>query len=144
MTGAVPGERQGASIAVFSENAVLLVRRRRGPFRGLWSLPGGSVEAGEEPRSAALRELLEETGISAHIDGKLDDVLIETTEEDGTASRYRLAVFYGSYRGGAARASSDADAVVWVTLDRLQDLVLTAGTADLIRLAAARRRVPHA
>jgi len=43
---------------------VLLVRRDRPPFQGLWSLPGGFVGRVESVDEAALRELQEETGIS--------------------------------------------------------------------------------
>ena len=42
--------RDGASIAVFKDRKVLLVRRKRAPFAGLWSLPGGKTEPVETPR----------------------------------------------------------------------------------------------
>lgn len=126
-------EREGASIAVFKAGAVLLVRRTKGPFRGLWSLPGGSAEAGEEPVEAALRELLEETGTSAKVEGMLDKVIVTAAEV-----RYRLAVFYGTHAGGAPRAASDADAVLWARHAELASLKLTPGTVELIRLASAR------
>jgi ADP-ribose pyrophosphatase YjhB (NUDIX family) len=42
---------------------LLLVRRRNEPGRGLWSLPGGRVEAGESLARAVEREVLEETGL---------------------------------------------------------------------------------
>jgi 8-oxo-dGTP diphosphatase len=44
---------------------LLLVARGAGAFKGLWSLPGGHIEPGERAHAAALRETLEETGVSA-------------------------------------------------------------------------------
>ena len=42
---------------------VLLVRRRKEPFKDAWALPGGFLEIDETARVGALRELLEETGV---------------------------------------------------------------------------------
>lgn len=43
---------------------VLLLKRRDVP---IWVLPGGGVEEGETPESAAIREVLEETGLQVEI-----------------------------------------------------------------------------
>jgi 8-oxo-dGTP diphosphatase len=42
---------------------LLLVQRGHDPHRGLWSLPGGRIEAGESPEQAVVREVREETGL---------------------------------------------------------------------------------
>ncbi|MGZ8415669.1 MAG: NUDIX domain-containing protein, partial [Methyloceanibacter sp.] len=68
--------RDAASIAVFKDRKVLLVKRARPPFAGLWSLPGGKTEGQEAPREAARRELKEETGIEADVEGVVDLIKI--------------------------------------------------------------------
>jgi 8-oxo-dGTP diphosphatase len=133
----------GASIAVFKGDSVLLVERGRPPWRGLWSLPGGGIEASESPGAAALRELKEEAGIDAEIEGQLDAVEVIADDEDGTVT-WRLVMFYGRPRGEAVSAASDAANAAWVRLDELEELSLTKGTAALIRQAAGRMQSPGA
>jgi 8-oxo-dGTP diphosphatase len=43
---------------------VMLIERDLEPFAGMWALPGGFVREGETLEAAAVRELLEETGIA--------------------------------------------------------------------------------
>ncbi len=51
---------------------VLLLRRaQRDQAHGRWILPGGHVDRGEEVRGAVLREIREETGLAAELDGLL-------------------------------------------------------------------------
>ncbi len=53
----------GVGAAVWKDDRVLMVRRANEPGAGRWSIPGGKLEFGETTSQAALREVVEETGI---------------------------------------------------------------------------------
>jgi 8-oxo-dGTP diphosphatase len=133
--------RGGASIALFKDRQVLLVRRKHAPFAGLWSLPGGKAEGDETPRETACRELREETGLEAEIAGVVDRVTVGTEAGGKDGDRYRLTVFYGLPSGGSLVAGGDTEAAEWVHLDEIEALPMTPGTIELIWVAAHRVRM---
>jgi len=55
------------AIVVDRAGRVLLVLRANPPAQGRWSIPGGRIEAGERAEEAAVRELLEETGLRGQV-----------------------------------------------------------------------------
>jgi len=78
------GDRRAAAVAVVvvpdaeGRAAVVLTLRASGLRRhgGQWALPGGRLDPGETPETAALRELEEEVGLNlpaGHLLGRLDD-----------------------------------------------------------------------
>ena len=128
----------GVSVACWRGNEVLLAKRGKAPSKGLWSLPGGHVELGERLAEAALRELGEETSVTAEIEGQVTSLDIIRHGDAGTvAVHYVIAVFKARWIAGEAVAGDDVAAVQWRTVDDLDDLDLTPGTADLLRTMAA-------
>lgn len=57
----------GAAGAVVHEGRVLLVRKTYGAAKGMWGLPGGFAQHDELLDEAAVREVLEETGVKAEV-----------------------------------------------------------------------------
>jgi 8-oxo-dGTP diphosphatase len=131
--------KAGASIAVFRGDSILLVERAKAPRAGLWSLPGGHIEAGEEAAVAALRELREETGVQATCEGLADiqDVIIRH-ESGALQAHYLLAVFYGRWQDGEPIASTDAADARFIAPGQLDEFRLTPGAKRLISLARAK------
>ena len=76
-------------IVVFNQNKskVLMCKRKKAPFKGLYNFVGGKIEPNEDHLQAAYRELAEETNISKtdielihfmDFTYYLDDTLLET------------------------------------------------------------------
>ncbi len=59
----------GAAVVVWDDKGrLLLIKRAKGATKpGLWAIPAGYVDYGEDVREAAARELAEETGLVADI-----------------------------------------------------------------------------
>jgi len=93
---------------------MLLILRGHEPARGLWSIPGGRIEAGETDQQAVVREVREETGLAVTC-----GPLLGAVERPGVAGtvidiRDYLAVPLAGTTI-EARAGDDADDVRWVT-----------------------------
>lgn len=139
MTDSIQRPSTGVSVLVLRGREALLVRRAREPFAGYWSLPGGSQMFGETMEDAARRELAEETGLKALQLSFAEIVEPILRGSDGRVVRhFVLAVFTCQAFDGEAIAGDDASEVQWRTLDDLDRLAMTPGTAALARSIAGR------
>ena len=127
--------RAAVSAAIFRERSVLLVRRGKPPSAGLWSLPGGHIEAGELAQDAASREVREETQIESRIDGLVGIVDAIDGSRGELRSHYVIAVYFGRWLAGEARAASDAAEARFVPLAEVAALQTVGRVAEMVSKA---------
>ena len=114
----VERQRIAAYGVAVADDAVLLVRASLlSNIPGLWSLPGGGVDFGEEPLDAVVRELREETGLEVRPHGPLA-VLSDVMDVPGRPERVhtvRVCTLV-EVLGGTLTDEPDGttDAVRWV------------------------------
>jgi len=90
-----------------------------------WTLPGGGLEFGEDPRAAAKREILEETGCVARL-SEILDVNSLAGEVDGVEWHAIRILFRAELVSGTPRAEVDGttDACAWFSADELMSIEL--------------------
>ncbi|HRE25266.1 MAG TPA: NUDIX domain-containing protein [Anaerolineales bacterium] len=92
------------AVVVEQDGRILLIQRRGDPEAGKWSIPAGFMDAGEDPRAAAEREALEETGLIVRAT-TLWEVFGRTDPEEGADL---LLAFRAEVVGGALVPGDDA------------------------------------
>lgn len=135
--------RAGVSIMLVSAQGLVFVGQRFDSIVEAWQMPQGGIDPGEDPYTAALRELEEETGVLPH--------LVEPVAETADWLTYDLppelvgVLWKGRYRGQRQKwyalrfLGTDADvnldahahnshaefkAWQWASPDRLADLIV--------------------
>jgi 8-oxo-dGTP diphosphatase len=123
----------------FREENVLLIQRGTKPLVGQWSLPGGRIEFGERAEAAALRELKEETNITANIIGLIDvvDAIFHSRTSGETTRHYLLFDYAATYVSGSLQAGDDAENAEWISPKRLSQLDMWDETRRIIEAARA-------
>ncbi|MQY03610.1 NUDIX hydrolase [Actinomadura macrotermitis] len=111
------------------EGRLLMVRRGRPPGAGLWSIPGGRVEPGEDDAAAVVRELFEETGLRVAAGPLVGSV--ERPGPDGAV--YEIHDYAATVTGGTLRAGDDAADARWVGGAELAALPVTPGLLEALR-----------
>ena len=143
MTPALEPLRRIAAYAVCNDadGRVLLVRAsNRSGTPGVWSLPGGAVDHGEDPNHTVVRETAAETGLSVAVSG-LRDVLADmrSLPHRGVTIHTDRLIYQVSVRGGTLidRVGHPTDLARWVDPAEAAGLKLRAFTAAALGLPEA-------
>jgi 8-oxo-dGTP diphosphatase len=100
---------------------VLLIQRRKEPFKDRWALPGGFVGEDETLEECAIRELKEETGIE---DVHLHQFRVYSKPGRDPRGRTISMAFYGitAHPDTEVRSGDDAYNATWYPVDNLPKL----------------------
>ena len=99
---------------------LLLINRKKKPFKGQWALPGGFIGIDEELEDAVVRELKEETGIS---DVKLKQIHAFGKCGRDPRGRQITIVYMGiiSKKPQRVKAADDAAKARWFNIEKLPE-----------------------
>ena len=113
--------KPAAGMLILREGRVLLVHRNLEPYLGYWDIPGGFLQEEELPETAALREVVEETGLRARV---VDFLGFYGDHYDYQGDRYAiLNIYFVGAAEGEPTPGDDADGWRWFPLDDLPEQI---------------------
>jgi 8-oxo-dGTP diphosphatase len=124
----------GVGVLIEEDGRYLLVKRAAEPDAGLWSIPGGLIEVGEKAADAAVREALEETGLSVEVMNRVDVVDKIVRDDDGDV-RYHFIIidFHARPLSGEMRPMDDALDAAWAAPEEFVKYELTPTLVELLK-----------
>jgi ADP-ribose pyrophosphatase YjhB (NUDIX family) len=119
-----------AAYGVIIEGAQILLAHWNEHGRSGWTLPGGGIDPGEDPAAAAVREIREETGFDAEIDGILgvDSFVIPADRRltaDSSGPLHAIRIVYRAHVTGGSltyEENGSTDYAEWIDLEQVPSL----------------------
>lgn len=107
-----------SAFVVDDDGRILLARRAFEPDAGLWDVPGGFLEEGEDPVAGLRRELLEETGLEIEV-GDFVGTFTDTYGDGADARSVLNLVWEASLGAGEPVPGDDVSELGWFAKDAL-------------------------
>ncbi|MCD6149864.1 NUDIX hydrolase [bacterium] len=106
---------------LIKDNQILLIKRLRGDYAGLLGPPGGKIKKNEHLSEAAIREILEESGIESDFKNYLGFVSEHLIENGNILQHFLLHIC--ELEPKTANILNDSEGkLAWFNLDDLQNL----------------------
>lgn len=110
-----PRQRPSTLCYLVDSGRLLMLRRKKEPFAGHWTAPGGKIIEGETPEQAIIREVHEETGLTIS-----DPLLKAVCLESGDDPNYNWLLFiFRAHSFFGTLTESDEGELRWLDLDDL-------------------------
>ena len=125
------------SAAIIRDGRVLIARRAKGASTGVFTLPGGVVEAGETLQEAVVREVQEETGVGIEPLGLAGQREFITRDESGRVSRHFVILCFACswVSGEGTPLLEELSELRWLRPAELSGLKTTEGLAEIVESA---------
>ncbi|UDF02198.1 NUDIX hydrolase [Asticcacaulis sp. AND118] len=129
-------------VVCWRDDEVLLIRRGREPRKGHWSIPGGKVERFEALKETALRELREETGVTARLGPLIEVYEIIEPGTDAHPDGFHLVLidYVAEWLSGEPVAADDADEARFVLYDEALTLLIEDDLKDVVTRSRGLRK----
>jgi ADP-ribose pyrophosphatase YjhB (NUDIX family) len=112
------------------DSKILMVRRKKDPFKGQLALPGGFINEGETAEEAARREAIEETSLEVE---PIEILGVYSDPKRDPRKHVMSIVFVGIIVGGSDRAGDDAESIEWVELGNIEKQEIAFDHAQILR-----------
>ena len=113
------GYNVGVGGAVVRDGRLLLVRRASRRGRGNWQVPGGFIEPDETIEDAVVREVAEESGVQAQVQGVLG---IRSRYDPDNGNSLYIVMLMSPLAGGPTPDAHEVDRAEYFTLKEIQAL----------------------
>lgn len=113
---------------IAKDDKIMLIIKKRGPYTGMYDLPGGSPEKGETEEQTLAREIMEETGCHLIQYGKRKEQVVrfeDFVEDDGRdGCLIHTGILFECQTDGTPDihiSDLDSDGALWISKSQLNE-----------------------
>lgn len=109
------------AVVTYKDGSIVLIKRKKDPYKNSWALPGGFVEYGETVEHAVIREVKEETGLEIELCGIVG--VYSDPKRDPRGHTVTIC-YLATVTGGKLNADTDASDVCCIPKKDILNLKL--------------------